>query len=86
MRRGKGSRFLVNLLLRVHSEPSKQEQRELSKRINLKGKRILLVEDNEINCEIARSCSVMRDMSLRRPTMAASRWRWSEIQHRSTIL
>lgn len=51
---GKGSRFLVNLLLRVHSEPSKQEQEsELSKRINLKGKRILLVEDNEINCEIA---------------------------------
>lgn len=51
---GKGSRFLVNLLLRVHNEPSKQEQEiEPSKRINLKGKRILLVEDNEINCEIA---------------------------------
>lgn len=51
---GRGSRFMVNLLLRVYSEPSKKEpESEASSRISLKGKRILLVEDNEINCEIA---------------------------------
>ena len=51
---GKGSRFIVNLLLRVRSEPSQKEQEsEEASRVSLKGKRILLVEDNEINCEIA---------------------------------
>lgn len=51
---GEGSRFVINLLLRVHSEQSLTAQ-ELSacEGVNLKGKRILLVEDNEINCEIA---------------------------------
>ena len=50
---GKGSRFIVNLLLRVRSEPSQKEQEsEEASRVSLKGKRILLVEDNEINCEI----------------------------------
>ncbi len=51
---GKGSRFIVNLLLRVHIEqPQKAQGQSASSGSSLRGKRILLVEDNEINCEIA---------------------------------
>lgn len=51
---GKGSKFTVNLLLRLPDElPAQGQTQPLSDKIDLKGKRILLVEDNEINREIA---------------------------------
>lgn len=51
---GEGSRFTVSLLLKLQEdqeEPEKEE--ELPDEDTLRGSRILLVEDNEINCEIA---------------------------------
>ncbi|MDE7479126.1 MAG: response regulator, partial [Lachnospiraceae bacterium] len=50
---GQGSKFIVNLLLRVHEELKQEDQEAPELYIDLSGKRILLVEDNEINCEIA---------------------------------
>ncbi|MDE6364739.1 MAG: response regulator [Lachnospiraceae bacterium] len=51
---GKGSRFIVNLLLKVHNQlPQNVQKKSGLTDVILKGKRILLVEDNEINCEIA---------------------------------
>ena len=51
---GKGSKFTVDFLLKLPDEPPGQEQPQpLLDEMDLKGKRILLVEDNEINREIA---------------------------------
>ncbi|MDE6055983.1 MAG: response regulator [Lachnospiraceae bacterium] len=51
---GKGSKFTVDFLLKLPDEPPRQDQPQpLQEEIDLKGKRILLVEDNEINREIA---------------------------------
>lgn len=51
---GKGSKFTVDLLFKLPDELPEQDQTHpLPDKIDLKGKRILLVEDNEINCEIA---------------------------------
>ncbi len=53
-REGRGSKFTVNLLLRMAEDSPAQDQTQLLlDKIDLKGKRILLVEDNEINREIA---------------------------------
>lgn len=53
-REGRGSKFTVNLLLRLAEDSPAQDQTQLLlDKIDLKGKRILLVEDNEINREIA---------------------------------
>ena len=54
---GHGSKFPVNLMLKL-GEKQLQEEQEASLHVlseeDLKGKRILLVEDNEINSEIAK--------------------------------
>ncbi len=53
---GKGSSFKVTLYHRIVEEPDKyiEMQREQNSRaVDLKGRRILLVEDNELNAEIA---------------------------------
>ncbi len=51
---GKGSKFTVDLMLRLPGELPIQDQRRFRlDEADLKGKRILLVEDNEINREIA---------------------------------
>jgi len=53
---GCGSKFTVSLLLRISEEQAADRQAEPPHRLDkddLKGKRILLVEDNEINSEIA---------------------------------
>ncbi len=51
---GKGSKFTVDFLMKLPDEPPKQDQPQpLQEEIDLRGKRILLVEDNEINREIA---------------------------------
>lgn len=53
---GKGSRFTITLLLRYHEHSSSDSVSEPASRVSLdslKGKRILLAEDNELNCEIA---------------------------------
>lgn len=51
---GKGSKFTVSLLLKLSEETAGGNRaRCLPEREELKGKRILLVEDNEINREIA---------------------------------
>ena len=50
----KGSTFTVTLRLRIHTDPDSKNNDDLSdiSYANLLGKRILLVEDNEINLEI----------------------------------
>lgn len=51
---GKGSQFTVKLMFKLPEElPAQDQTQTLRERIDLKGKRILLVEDNEINREIA---------------------------------
>lgn len=52
---GQGSKFLIRLLLKVPEELSEENPIlvDSNNNINLEGKRILLVEDNEINREIA---------------------------------
>lgn len=51
---GKGSRFVVSLLLKLPEElPEQDRKQSIPDSEDLKGKRILLVEDNEINREIA---------------------------------
>lgn len=53
---GQGSRFTVSLLLKLQEKETPDEPEEnvqISDENMLKGRRILLVEDNEINCEIA---------------------------------
>ncbi len=52
---GKGSRFTVSVLLKWQEEQDtyKSESIKLIDKTRLKGKRILLVEDNEMNAEIA---------------------------------
>ncbi len=53
---GCGSKFTVSLLLKISEKQDACGQAEPANVLNaddLKGKRILLVEDNEINCEIA---------------------------------
>ncbi len=54
---GCGSKFTVSLLLRIseeHDGDDKQtEPAHILNKDDLKGKRLLLVEDNELNCEIA---------------------------------
>lgn len=51
---GKGSKFTVSLLFRLPDElPAQDQTQSFSDNVELKGKRILLVEDNEINREIA---------------------------------
>lgn len=53
-REGKGSKFIVNLLFKLPEElPAPDQTQLLLDKMDLKGKRILLVEDNEINREIA---------------------------------
>lgn len=53
-REGKGSKFIVNLLFKLPEElPVPDQTQLLLDKMDLKGKRILLVEDNEINREIA---------------------------------
>ncbi len=54
---GKGSEFIVKLCLRVaetpaEMQPSKEENAEEAE-MNFEGKKLLLVEDNELNMEIA---------------------------------
>lgn len=51
---GQGSTFTVTLPFRIgKAEPSKEQETEQKQEKLLTGKRILLVEDNEINMEIA---------------------------------
>lgn len=51
---GKGSRFTVELLLLLPEEaPGQDQAQQILAESDLKGKRILLVDDNEINREIA---------------------------------
>ncbi len=53
---GCGSRFTVSLLLKIsedHGADKPAKPMHILNESDLKGKRILLVEDNEINCEIA---------------------------------
>ncbi len=52
---GKGSQFAVSLLLRRQKKikPSSREPENVVDNASLQGKRILLAEDNAINCEIA---------------------------------
>lgn len=49
---GEGSTFTVTLRLRIQTDSAADENRSDNLYINLPGKRILLVEDNEINLEI----------------------------------
>lgn len=49
---GEGSTFTVTLRLRVQTDSAADENRSENLYVNLPGKRILLVEDNEINLEI----------------------------------
>lgn len=52
--KGRGSKFTINLLLKIPDElPAENGEHPEQERIDLRGKRILLVEDNEINREIA---------------------------------
>ena len=48
-----GSKFVVSLKLKKWDKKDKQEAKEENNILNLNGKRILLVEDNDINAEIA---------------------------------
>ncbi len=53
---GRGSKFTVSLLLKISEEHAVDKQTEpvhILDDQDLKGKRLLLVEDNDINCEIA---------------------------------
>lgn len=49
---GKGSTFTVTLRLRIQTDSGIDEKQSDNLYVNLPGKRILLVEDNEINLEI----------------------------------
>lgn len=56
---GKGSRFVVSLLLKLpEGLPEQDRKQSILGPEDLKGKRILLVEDNEINREIAQELLV----------------------------
>lgn len=53
---GKGSKFTVSLLLKLQKEQKKQEShsgKQPYKKSQSRKRRLLVVEDNEINCEIA---------------------------------
>lgn len=53
---GKGSKFTVSLLLKLQKEQKKQEShlaQQSRKKDQSRKRRLLVVEDNEINCEIA---------------------------------
>lgn len=60
--RGLGSRFTVILPFRIALEPEKDDVREAPLEEPLVGKRILLVEDNELNAEI--TTTVLQDSGL----------------------
>lgn len=49
---GKGSTFRIRAKLKIDTEVVEEKQAEMSKIPNLAGKRMLIVEDNEINMEI----------------------------------
>lgn len=49
---GKGSTFLIHVRLKIDTDDVCEEDDEVNKIPNIKGKRILVVEDNEINMEI----------------------------------
>ncbi len=49
---GKGSTFRIHAKLKIDTEVAEEKQAEMSKIPNLAGKRMLIVEDNEINMEI----------------------------------
>lgn len=50
---GVGSTFVVNLLFELASEDDMPKKASSSEDISIKGKKLLLVEDNELNMEIA---------------------------------
>lgn len=49
---GKGTTFLIHVKLKVDSDDPCEEHNEINSIPNLEGKRLLVVEDNEINMEI----------------------------------
>ena len=49
---GKGTSFLIHVKLKVDSDDTCEEHNEINSIPNLEGKRLLVVEDNEINMEI----------------------------------
>lgn len=49
---GKGTTFTIKIKFKIDRETEKEEHREDDRIPNLKGKKILIVEDNEINMEI----------------------------------
>lgn len=49
---GKGTTFLIHVKLKVDSDDTCEEHNEINSIPNLEGKRLLVVEDNEINMEI----------------------------------
>ena len=51
-REGKGSRFVLTIPFEIASAPQKQDKGE--KRESIRGLKLLLVEDNELNADIAR--------------------------------
>lgn len=49
---GKGSTFLIHMRLKIDSDRISEDQNEINDIPDIKGKRLLVVEDNEINMEI----------------------------------
>lgn len=58
---GKGSRFAVTLPFRINKNPQKQESESLDN-VSVEGMKVLLVEDNELNMEVARG--LLEDMGV----------------------
>ena len=50
---GKGSTFVIELPFEIASAPEKAKKEETDKKNNIHGLNLMLVEDNELNAEIA---------------------------------
>ncbi|MCM1084338.1 MAG: ATP-binding protein [Clostridium sp.] len=51
--KGKGTEFIIKLSFRLQDEPKESEAIVTSEEVSFQGRRLLLVEDNELNREIA---------------------------------
>ena len=59
--KGKGSAFVVTVPLKTAKEDRRRTERTTYQEYDFSGKRVLLVEDNEINIEITRNILIHKN-------------------------